>query len=831
MANEVAGGCNALSCRAFRIGLACGSESRPVRIMSLVPALSMRSQVLFVAVMHAGVSVAQTVCSADCLPSIPSVQTGPLVGATNQIAYPGTGVMFVGGIANAEHQDFTVVGGRIYEWSMCDEDGGSYDADAVISILNPATNTPLCHWRITGACAEGKIRYLAPANGVVRIMATNESCPDAVPICMINWRCVNCFQGTSNGCTTAPNGAFPTGAFTPSCSGKPETITASAADGTYSTVQLTAGTPTTFSATTNLLVYPTTSWITITNADASIIYGYWPNSRTFNPPYTGTYRFYTHYDQVEQGCGTWFGDHRAVRCGTYDPCTTVPIACDAEQTLYMQGTGSWANTACGATAGIERIFTYTPTVSGVHRLDVTNGTAPSTGIRYAWKPASLGCDANNWNCLGTVTGAIDQMNFSLSAGVPILILAQAVGPDPVWQRIALRCAIPQNQTCATAVPVSTYPATLTADARWTSGSSALPCLSNGARVLWYKASGLCGTVTANTCGSDGNTYLGVYAGTCAALTEVACNDNATTGPCSGTLQSSVSWSATEGTEYFIAVANPALGLQSSVVLTITEPDSDGNGIGDACEASVGLRAALDGPYSTATGLMSDGLRTQGLLPLTEPYTALGYPHVLGGGETTSPAVLAVTGADAIVDWVLVELRSALTPSTVVASRSALLQRDGDVVGVDGLSAVRFPVLAGPYHVALRHRNHLGVMTASAMDLASSPGVIDLKLAATAVHGTLPRRERTGAFPAWALWGGDVNFDRSVKYTGTGNDRDPVLTTIGGAVPTTTVAPVYLGQDVNLDGAVRYTGGANDRDPILQSIGGAVPTATRLEQLP
>lgn len=37
--------------------------------------------------------------------------------------------------------------------------------------------------------------------------------------------------------------------------------------------------------------------------------------------------------------------------------------------------------------------------------------------------------------------------------------------------------------------------------------------------------------------------------------------------------------------------------------------------------------------------------------------------------------------------------------------------------------------------------------------------------------------------------------------------------------------------VDLDGSVTYTGGENDRDRILQSIGGVVPTATRTEQLP
>ena len=35
----------------------------------------------------------------------------------------------------------------------------------------------------------------------------------------------------------------------------------------------------------------------------------------------------------------------------------------------------------------------------------------------------------------------------------------------------------------------------------------------------------------------------------------------------------------------------------------------------------------------------------------------------------------------------------------------------------------------------------------------------------------------------------------------------------------------------MDGVVKYTGAANDRDLILQSIGGTVPTNTRVAGLP
>ncbi len=148
----------------------------------------------------------------------------------------------------------------------------------------------------------------------------------------------------------------------------------------------------------------------------------------------------------------------------------------------------------------------------------------------------------------------------------------------------------------------------------------------------------------------------------------------------------------------------------------------GNSDGFACTAinnasllelsiALDIKTFLQGTYNTTDNLMNDDLRTAGLLPLTEPYTALGYTHVGGsGGESISTALLDITGADALVDWVLIELRSAADNSVVLATRAALLQRDGDVVDTDGKSAVRFAIAAGNYYVAVRHRNHLGIMT-------------------------------------------------------------------------------------------------------------------------
>lgn len=238
---------------------------------------------------------------------------------------------------------------------------------------------------------------------------------------------------------------------------------------------------------------------------------------------------------------------------------------------------------------------------------------------------------------------------------------------------------------------------------------------------------------------------------------------------------------------------------------------------------------LEGPFQAGPPmLMRDNLRAGGYLPSSEPYTALGYAHAGGGGgEQPLPGVFSITGADAIVDYVVVELRPAASLSTVVATRTALLQRDGDVVAMDGTGPVLLNAAPGSYGVAIRHRNHLGAMTANALALSTSAITIDFTTAATVAWGTEARKSEQGVMK---LWMGNALRDAKLQYVGDGNDRDPILFVIGGSVPTATVQGYYL-EDTDMDGFVRYTGSSNDRDPILVNIGGAVPTNTRVQQLP
>ncbi|GBL36176.1 hypothetical protein EMGBS15_17710 [Filimonas sp.] len=254
--------------------------------------------------------------------------------------------------------------------------------------------------------------------------------------------------------------------------------------------------------------------------------------------------------------------------------------------------------------------------------------------------------------------------------------------------------------------------------------------------------------------------------------------------------------------------------------------------------SVGLstKVLLNGPYQPGSGLMYDSLRQQGLIPLTEPYSGAPYykQQLLGGGgESTSPAVLNVTGNNAIVDWVHIEIRSASNSSQLIATKNALLQRDGDIVSSsDGISPLSFPLLpAGNYFVSIKHRNHLGVMTAMPISMNLGTQTVDfttipLHTVASIVNNT-PANVVGGIK---VLWSGDPNYNKNVKYNGALNDKDPILMSVGLSSPNNTVYGYRL-EDLNMDGKVRYNNLDNDRNIILNNVGAGTPNKVLSQHTP
>jgi hypothetical protein len=240
--------------------------------------------------------------------------------------------------------------------------------------------------------------------------------------------------------------------------------------------------------------------------------------------------------------------------------------------------------------------------------------------------------------------------------------------------------------------------------------------------------------------------------------------------------------------------------------------------------SVGVKVMLGGALNWGNGQMRSDLRTQNLLPSVEPYSAMGI-SLENGGVTANAALFQATGAQAIVDWVVIELRNADAGYTVAGRRAALVKANGDVVAADGTSQVLFTTATIGRHVVVRHRNHLGAMTAA--PLTANAQLVDMTALTTTMYGTNAMQSGTSLR---ALWPGDVNANGEVRYTGSANDRDPILVAIGAVVPSNSIQG-YRTEDVNMDGWTLYSGAGNDRDFVLSTIGGSVPTVVRIAQVP
>jgi hypothetical protein len=211
---------------------------------------------------------------------------------------------------------------------------------------------------------------------------------------------------------------------------------------------------------------------------------------------------------------------------------------------------------------------------------------------------------------------------------------------------------------------------------------------------------------------------------------------------------------------------------------------------------VSVKVFLEGPYSTGTSLMTTGLSSPTLyLPTAQPYSMTPYAYdattnpngfkyytggsviLGGGGESTTNAILTGSngtniGGNAIVDWVFVELRDQTTPATVLETRAALLQADGDVVDTDGTSSVYFSsVNCGSFYVGIRHRNHLAVRTSAVAMLSDVTTVIDFTattptygVALTTIGATDPRVVITlsGGGLGKALYSGDTDNNNTIE---------------------------------------------------------------------
>ncbi len=168
----------------------------------------------------------------------------------------------------------------------------------------------------------------------------------------------------------------------------------------------------------------------------------------------------------------------------------------------------------------------------------------------------------------------------------------------------------------------------------------------------------------------------------------------------------------------------------------------------ATEIQLSMKVFLQGPYNIANGTMDANLRSLASFPTTTPY---------GGSETINASILSVSGNDAIVDWIKIELRDKNNPATILQTRSALLQSDGDIVETDGISPVIFAgLVTDNYFIAIKHRNHLGFRTTNPISLsASGSNAINFTDNLTSIYNTtVGVNPLSSVGNVYMMWSGD-----------------------------------------------------------------------------
>lgn len=210
---------------------------------------------------------------------------------------------------------------------------------------------------------------------------------------------------------------------------------------------------------------------------------------------------------------------------------------------------------------------------------------------------------------------------------------------------------------------------------------------------------------------------------------------------------------------------------------------------NGASAATSLKVLLEGPYNASTLLMKDDLRDQGNLPSTDPYIALGYDYVNSNtnGIITDPTTVFLDfGSNAIIDWIFVKVFHLDDPNRILFAQPALLQRDGDVVELDGSTPVRLGHFNScTFGVAVYHRNHLGVQTtANGVTFTNAnTGTLDLSDGTHQLEGDIKVSGNNKA----VLYAGDAAYDNTVDSgdrSNIWNDRNQ---------------SGYLSSDINMDG--------------------------------
>jgi len=154
--------------------------------------------------------------------------------------------------------------------------------------------------------------------------------------------------------------------------------------------------------------------------------------------------------------------------------------------------------------------------------------------------------------------------------------------------------------------------------------------------------------------------------------------------------------------------------------------------------------------------------------------------------------------DAVVDWLKIELLDPVT-FTILESRSALLQKDGDIVELDGKTPLYMSIAEHRDGLLfIRHRNHLGIISS---DFVEPNVVFDVDFTQQNTTNTFGIGQKQMPSGIHVMYTGNATDGNSIDEDINGNDKSAWFSINGNF-------NIYTREDFNLDGDV------NGADKIL-----------------
>ncbi len=259
---------------------------------------------------------------------------------------------------------------------------------------------------------------------------------------------------------------------------------------------------------------------------------------------------------------------------TYNPCSSIPNLTCGNQSGNVTASGSGAWDSYGGPYGVpgqEKLFTFTPTITGAHQLEVLGFSG--SWVDFSYKAASGGCNSSGWTYIDDVIGTgLVFPTVNLTAGVQYYFMWDPEGTGSYSVDFRVNCPTtpppppPANDACANA---TSLPCGTSGLAGTTVNSVSETAPGGGGLAsnfgVWYTFTGDGQQTTISSTGTGGFDHeITILSGSCGALTLLSSQDGF---GANGT--ETYTFNTVNGTVYYVYVAHWLSSGTSADVGTFT----------------------------------------------------------------------------------------------------------------------------------------------------------------------------------------------------------------------------------------------------------------------